>query len=100
VKSVISVIKAWVFHHRSSYGDFAAKYGKDERFKGIDKTREREQIFNDYLSELRHKEKEESRTQREKVFLISLIVLLEGINTMKEYFLHGTGRLLMFIIRM
>ena len=53
--------------NRSSYSDFAAKYGKDERFKGIDKTRERELIFNDFVSELRHKEKEESRTLREKV---------------------------------
>jgi len=52
---------------KSSYGDFAAKYAKDERFKGIDKTRERELIFGDYLAELRQKEKEESRTQREKM---------------------------------
>jgi len=55
---------------RSSYSDFSAKYAKDERFKGIDKTRERELIFSDYLGELRHKEKEESRTQREKVFIL------------------------------
>lgn len=53
---------------RSSFNDFTAKYGKDERFKGVDKMRDREQIFSDYLIELRQREKEESRTHREKVF--------------------------------
>ena len=52
---------------RSSFNDFTAKHGKDERFKGVEKMREREQIFSDYLIELRQREKEESRTHREKV---------------------------------
>jgi len=52
---------------RSSFNDFTAKYGKDDRFKGVEKMRDREQIFSDYLIELRQQEKEESRTHREKV---------------------------------
>lgn len=52
---------------RSSFNDFTAKYGKDERFKGVEKMRDREQIFSDYVIELRQREKEESRTHREKV---------------------------------
>jgi len=52
---------------RSSYSDFAAKYGKEDRFRGIEKTRDREAIFADFLVDLRHREKEESRSQKEKV---------------------------------
>jgi len=52
---------------RSSFNDFTAKHGKDERFKGVEKMRDREQIFGDYVIELRQREKEESRTHREKV---------------------------------
>jgi len=52
---------------RSSFNDFTAKYGKDERFRGVEKMRDREQIFSDFIVELRQREKEESRTHREKV---------------------------------
>jgi hypothetical protein len=52
---------------RSSFSDFAGKYGKDDRFKGIEKMRERESMFSDYVSEVRRREKEEKSSQREKV---------------------------------
>ena len=61
---------------RSSFSDFASKYGKDDRFKGIDKMREREGLFADYLIELRYKEKEESRTQKEKVRIKNLYIYI------------------------
>ena len=54
---------------RSSFSDFASKYGKDERFKGIEKMRDREGLFSDYVNELRRKEKEEKSSQKEKVCL-------------------------------
>lgn len=53
-------------HGKSSFSDFAAKYGKDERFKCIEKMRERESMFGDYVSELRKKEKEEKSSQKER----------------------------------
>lgn len=52
---------------RSSFSDFASKYSKDERFKAIEKMRERESLFQDHLSELRKREKEEKQREREKV---------------------------------
>ena len=52
---------------RSSFSDFAAKYGKDERFKGIEKMREREGLFSDHVSDLRRREKEEKSSMKEKV---------------------------------
>ncbi|PRD27664.1 UNVERIFIED_CONTAM: Transcription elongation regulator 1 [Trichonephila clavipes] len=51
---------------KSTFSDFAQRYGKDERFKAIDKMREREAIFNDYLSDLRRKERDERYSQKEK----------------------------------
>lgn len=55
------------FYIRSSFSEFAAKYAKDERFKGIEKMREREALFSDFCSDLRRKEKEEKSLQKEKV---------------------------------
>ena len=55
------------YFQRSLYNDFAIKYAKDERLKGIEKTREKEALFADFLVELRHKEKEQSRALKEKV---------------------------------
>lgn len=41
------------FLYRSSFSEFASKYGKDERFKVVEKMRDREQMFADYLVELK-----------------------------------------------
>merc|ERR1719361_2431508 len=50
---------------KSGFSDFANKYGKDERFKGVEKMRERESLFNEYIGDLRKKEKED-RIAKEK----------------------------------
>lgn len=67
---------------RSAFSDFASKYGKEARFKGIEKMRDREQLFNDFVGELRKKEKEEKNANREKVrttifFFIPFLTFLE-----------------------
>ncbi|KAK9874985.1 hypothetical protein WA026_005800 [Henosepilachna vigintioctopunctata] len=54
-------------HGKSSFSDFAQKYAKDERFKGVEKMRERESLFNEYLIEVRKREKEEKNQRREQV---------------------------------
>ncbi|XP_026746675.1 transcription elongation regulator 1 isoform X1 [Trichoplusia ni] len=54
-------------HSKSSFNEFTSKHGRDERYKGIDKARERETYFNEYLAELRKKEKEEKDKAREQV---------------------------------
>merc|ERR1711997_492717 len=33
---------------RTTYSEFANKYSKDDRFKGIEKSRERESLFNEF----------------------------------------------------
>jgi hypothetical protein len=52
---------------RSSFSDFSHKYAKDERFRGVEKTRERESLFNEFIVEIRRREKDERDAQREKV---------------------------------
>jgi transcription elongation regulator 1 len=56
--------------YRSSFSDFAQKHGKDERFRNIEKMRERESLFNEYLLDVRKREKEEKVMRREQVRLL------------------------------
>jgi hypothetical protein len=58
------------FLYRSSFSDFAQKHGKDERFRNIEKMRERESLFNEYLLDVRKREKEEKVLRREQVRLL------------------------------
>ena len=49
---------------RSSFNEFAQRYGRDERFKAVEKMREREQLFAEHLQTLKkapgkHKERGE-----------------------------------------
>lgn len=52
---------------RTTFTEFAQKYSRDERFKNIEKMRERESMFNDYLSQVKKREREEKSAHREKV---------------------------------
>lgn len=51
---------------KSSFSDFAAKYSKDDRFRNIEKMRERESLFDEFLLEVRRREKEEKAAKREQ----------------------------------
>ena len=50
---------------RSLFSDFVVKYSKHESFKGIERMREREALFNEHLEELKtsRKSKEEQQKQ-------------------------------------
>ena len=50
------------------FSEFAAKNSKEPRFKMIDKMRERESLFNDFIAETKKKKEEESRNKAEKVW--------------------------------
>ena len=50
------------------FSEFAAKNSKDSRFKMIDKMREREVLFNDFIAETKKKKEEENRNKAEKVW--------------------------------
>ena len=52
---------------RTSWSEFSRENGKDERFKAIDKSRDRESLFNEYQMEVRKKEKEEKEEKRKQI---------------------------------
>lgn len=54
---------------RSFYSEFSLKHSKDSRFRNISKSRDRETIFNDFLNELKKREREQREKQREEASL-------------------------------
>ncbi|CCD73720.1 WW domain-containing protein [Caenorhabditis elegans] len=52
---------------RSSYSSFTSKFGKDPRYKAVERNRDREDAFNDFVGELHKKEKDEKRAKKEKL---------------------------------
>ncbi|KAK6733078.1 hypothetical protein RB195_017067 [Necator americanus] len=60
------LLKEAELHGKSSFSSFGSKFGKDPRFKAVEKMRDREDLFNEYVGELHKKEKEERREKKEK----------------------------------
>uniref|UniRef100_A0A8C1VWX5 Transcription elongation regulator 1 n=1 Tax=Cyprinus carpio TaxID=7962 RepID=A0A8C1VWX5_CYPCA len=52
---------------RTTFSEFASKHAKDSRFKAVEKMKDREAIFNEYMTAFRKKEKENSKNRGEKV---------------------------------
>eukprot|EP00096_Caligus_rogercresseyi_P010706 TRINITY_DN3996_c0_g1_i5.p1 TRINITY_DN3996_c0_g1~~TRINITY_DN3996_c0_g1_i5.p1 ORF type:complete len:1041 (+),score=429.16 TRINITY_DN3996_c0_g1_i5:114-3236(+) len=59
------LLKDAKIHGKSSYSDFSGRHGKDERYRGIEKSRERESLFNEFIIDVRRREKEERAAKRE-----------------------------------
>ena len=51
----------------TTFSEFSAKYGKEEKFKAVEKSREKESLFNDHLIDLRRREKEERAAKRDQI---------------------------------
>ncbi|KAL3123126.1 hypothetical protein niasHT_005059 [Heterodera trifolii] len=62
----IKLMEEAKLHGKSTFASFSTKWVKDARFKAVDKMRDREAYFKDYVEELYKKEKEEKRKEREK----------------------------------
>merc|ERR1712228_828236 len=67
---------------KTSWSEFSREVAKDERFKAIDKSRERESMFNEYHSEIRKKDREEKEERRKisKKDFKDLLKETEGID--------------------
>ena len=76
---IAAIQSSRLLRFRSSFNDFASKHGKDERYRGVDKLRDREDLFKEFVSELRRKEKEESKEKKEKVGHADVTVLLHAV---------------------
>merc|ERR1739838_80860 len=51
---------------KSTFSEFSTKYAKEDRFKGVEKLRDRETYFQDFIADLRKKEKEEKAKEKEQ----------------------------------
>ncbi|RCN33509.1 FF domain protein [Ancylostoma caninum] len=71
------LLKEAELHGKSSFSSFGSKFGKDPRFKAVEKMRDREDLFNEYVGELHKKEKEERREKKEKAKKEYLAMLAE-----------------------
>lgn len=49
-----------------SFSEFAAKNSKDARFRAVEKMKERETLFNEFVKETRKRRDDESRDKAEK----------------------------------
>merc|ERR1719211_393287 len=67
---------------KTSWSEFSREVAKDERFKAIDKSRDREAMFNDYQSEIRKKDRDEKEERRKisKKDFKDLLKETEGID--------------------
>nr|XP_039260774.1 early endosome antigen 1-like [Styela clava] len=70
-------------HNRMSFSEFAGKYGKELRFKAIEKMKEREALFNEFLQEARKKKSNEVIEKAVKV-KEDFMALLEEQKTEKH----------------
>ena len=67
---------------KTSWSEFSREVAKDERFKAIDKSRDRESLFNEFQSEIRKKERDEKEERRKisKKDFKALLVETESID--------------------
>uniref|UniRef100_A0A3B5LEY8 Transcription elongation regulator 1 n=1 Tax=Xiphophorus couchianus TaxID=32473 RepID=A0A3B5LEY8_9TELE len=52
---------------KTTFSEFAMKHGRDPRFKAIDKMKDREAIFIEFMTAMKKRDKEDSKTRGEKV---------------------------------
>jgi len=60
---------------RSTFSEFASKWSRDPRFRAIEKMRERESLFSEYILEVRRQEDTDSRGQIERVSSLMVFAL-------------------------
>lgn len=67
------LLEEFVSSSRITYSELSQKHGKDSRFRNIERSRDREAYFNEYITELKKKEREDKEKQKEKVGLIFVV---------------------------
>lgn len=51
---------------RTTFSTFSQKFGKDSRFRNVDRSRDRESYFNEFISDLTRRERDDKEKNREK----------------------------------
>lgn len=57
----------YIVFYRTTFNEFSLKHGKDDRFKDITKMKDRENLFSEYVTELRKLEREASQKKKDFV---------------------------------
>ncbi|CAL8365403.1 unnamed protein product [Lota lota] len=70
---------------RTTFSEFGVRHGRDPRFKSIEKMKDRETIFTEFMTSLRKREKEDSKTRGEKV-------KIDFFELMAEHHIEGGHR--------
>jgi transcription elongation regulator 1 len=67
--------KKFIYCFRSTFNEFSSRHSKDERFRAVEKIRDREAWFHEYVQELKTREKEgpSRHNEKEKVRLLFTI---------------------------
>ncbi|CAD6198602.1 unnamed protein product, partial [Caenorhabditis auriculariae] len=81
------LLKEAELHGKSSFSSFSSKFGKDSRFKAVEKMRDREDMFNEYVGEIHRKEKEEKKQKKEKLKadFVALLVEQKGLTRKSKW---------------
>lgn len=59
--------------YRMMFSEFAGKYGREPRFKAVDKMKEREALYNEFLKEAKHKKTTEAKERNAKVSKVACL---------------------------
>lgn len=70
------------YPYRTTFSEFAVKHGRDPRFKTIEKMKDREAIFVEFITAMRKRDKEDSKSRGEKVSLIHTYSIFLSVTTM------------------
>lgn len=67
----VLIIRKIIRSFRSTFNEFSSRHSKDERFRAVEKIRDREAWFHEYVQQLKTREKEGSsrHSDKEKVRL-------------------------------
>ena len=79
IESKLALSVSWCIC-RSTFTEFSSKFGKNERFKAVDRLKEREALFNEYITELKKSKKDAEKAVKHKEDKVSSSHLLSSIS--------------------
>ena len=63
-------------HFRSTFSEFSSKFSRDDRFKAVERAKERETLFAEFISEMKKLKKDNEKAAKSKE---------EKVQTLLEY---------------
>lgn len=60
-----------------TFSEFASKHGRDAKFKAVERMREREALFNEFIQESKRKKTTEAKNKLDKVNKVTFTFLYQ-----------------------